>query len=286
MTTTMLSSEQVESFHRDGFVKIPGFYDRTTEIEPIQRAIYDLIGLVSDRHGLALRRRAFHPDHFDAGFNELITINRRLGSEVYDAIKLIPACVRLASSEKNEAVMRQLRPGSFPGFISRGYGIRIDIPGEDSFRAAWHQEYLYQLRSLDGLTLWSPLLSIRPDLGPVIFAVGSHRDGVHQVRESVTNRPGAYAWQIEREAEVIGRYPHVAPLTEPGDLVLLDFLVVHCSGFNRSNRPRWAMQMRLFNYLEATGVELGWKGSVADGVAVRDLLPQWVIPANAGAASC
>lgn len=282
MSKRLLTEDQIATFHRDGFLKIPGFYDAATEIEPIQRAIYDIIGLVSDRHGLELRRPPYHPTRFDAGFNELITINRRFGSEVYDAVKLIPAFVRLSASAKNEAVMQELRPGSFPGFISRGYGIRIDIPGEDSFRAAWHQEYLYQLRSQDGLTLWSPLLSMTPELGPVIFAIGSHRDGVHPVREAVTNRPGAYSWAIENEAEITGRFEHVAPLSEPGDLVVLDFLVVHCSGFNRSNRPRWSMQMRLFNYLEPTGVEMGWKGSVADGVQVREVLPQYVIPAMVG----
>jgi hypothetical protein len=282
MTDLVLSSEQVAAFGRDGFVKVPGFYDREREIEPIQRAIYDLIGLVSDRHGLALRRRPFQPEWFDEGFNELITIDRRLGSEVYDAVKMIPAFVRLAASDKSEAVMRQLRPGSLPGFISRGYGIRIDVPGEDSFRAAWHQEYLYQLRSQDGITLWSPLVRMAPELGPVIFAVGSHQCGIHTVRESVTSRPGAYAWALEREHEIVNRYEHVAPLTEPGDLVILDFLVLHCSGFNRSRRPRWSMQMRMFNYREPQGIQLGWKGSVADGVQVRDLLPQFVIPPAAG----
>jgi hypothetical protein len=282
MTEAVLSASQIEAFSRDGFVTVPGFYDQAREIEPIQRAIYDLIGLVSDRHGLALRRRPFHPDWFDEGFNELITIDRRLGSEVYDAVKMIPAFVRLAASEKHEAVMRQLRPASFPGFITRGYGIRIDVPGEDSFRATWHQEYLYQLRSQDGVTLWSPLLRMVPDLGPVIFAAGSHRNGVHKVRESVTNRPGAYAWALDREREIVDRYEHVAPLTQPGDLVILDFLVLHCSGFNRSNRPRWSMQMRMFNFREPQGVQLGWKGSVADGVQVRDLLPQFVIPAVTG----
>ena len=283
MTAERLTSEQVEAFHRDGFVKVPGFYDLVTEIGQIQRAIYDIIGLIADRRDLDLRRRPYHPDYFDAGFNELITIDRGFGSEVYDAIKMVPAFVRLAASEKGEAVMRQLRPHSFPGFVSRGHGIRIDIPGEDSFRSAWHQEYLFQLRSQDGLTLWSPLLRMRPDLGPVIFAPGSHREGIHPVRESATNRPGAYSWSLEHEAEILRRFPQVAPLTEPGDVIILDFLVLHCSGFNRSTRPRWSMQMRLFNFLEPSGIELGWKGSVADGVTVRDLLPDLVLPALAGA---
>lgn len=280
----VLNAEQVKVFARDGFVKVPGFYDVERDIEPIRRAIYDLIGLVARRNRVPLQRPPYSPEDFDAGFNELIGLNRQYGAEVYDAVKCIPAFVRLAACARNEQVLQQLRPESFAGFIPRGYGIRIDIPGEDSFRAAWHQEYLYQLRSLDGLTLWSPLLSMRPELGPVIFCPGSHRDGVHPVREAVTNRPGAYAWAIENEAAVTSRYPQVAPLTEPGDLVILDFLVVHCSGFNRASRPRWSMQMRFFNFHEPSGLELGWKGSVADGVRVRDFFPELILPAKAGAA--
>src|SRR5687768_13616129 len=95
-----LTAEEIAAFERDGFVKVPGFYDIEHEIEPIRRAIYDIIGLVIARHGLELRREPYYPDRFDSGFNELITVDRRFGSEVYDAVKLIPAFVRLSASEK------------------------------------------------------------------------------------------------------------------------------------------------------------------------------------------
>ena len=274
---TNLSAEQVASFTQNGFVKLAGFYDLARDIEPIQRAVYDLIGAVIQRHGLKIPRAPFCPDKFDSGFLDLIAMDRRFGSEVYDALKLIPAFVRLAASEKNEAVLRQLRQTTMPGFIARGYGIRVDIPGEDAYRALWHQEYLFQLRSRDGITFWSPLVRVMADMGPVIFARGSHREGIHRVHSSDSGRPGAYAWTIENEAQVIAKYPHVAPLSEPGDLILLDFQVLHCSGFNRSMRPRWTMQMRFFNFLEPSGIATGWSGAVAEGVHVPNVVPQFFI---------
>lgn len=279
---TPLTEEQAATFERDGFVLVPHFYDLASDIEPIQRAIYSLIGLVIRRHSLAIRQQPFDPERFDSGFNELIAVNRRFGSEVYDAVKLIPAFVRLAACEKNEAVLRQLRQTSLPGFISRGYGIRIDVPGEDEYRALWHQEYLFQLRSRDGITLWSPLVRMTPELGPVHFAIGSHREGIHRVYEGDRRKPGAYSWTLENETQLLDKYQRVAPLANPGDLIILDFQVLHCSGFNRAARPRWSMQMRLFNFLEETGVATGWSGAVAEGVRVPEVFPQFFVPAPVG----
>lgn len=270
----ILTPEQVACFDRDGFLHIPRFYDHT-EIESIQRAIYDVIGLVIARHKLSIARRPFSSEHFDSGFMELVAANRRYGSEVYDAVKMIPAFVRLAACQKNERLQRQLSSTTIAGFIPHGYGIRIDLPGEDKFRTLWHQEYLFQLRSLDGLTLWSPLVPITQDLGPVCFALGSHRSGIHKVYNSDANKPGAYNWRILNEQEIVGRYSHTAPLANPGDVIVLSFQVLHCSGINRSFRPRWSMQMRFFNFLEQTGLSDGWPGSVAEGVNVPELYPQF-----------
>ena len=97
MTQNPLSCEQVVQFERDGYLVVRGFYDLASEIEPIQRAIYDVIGLIMRRHDLPISRRSFQPDTFDEGFQELIAANRRYGGEVYDAVKMIPAFVRLLS---------------------------------------------------------------------------------------------------------------------------------------------------------------------------------------------
>jgi len=40
-----LTDEQLASFARDGFAVLPGFYEGA-EVEPVQRGVYLLIGLV------------------------------------------------------------------------------------------------------------------------------------------------------------------------------------------------------------------------------------------------
>ena len=214
----ILTPDQEADFRRDGTVVVPGFYDLATEIEPIQRAAYDIIGLVIQKTRLTISRPCFHPAAFDAGYQELIAADRQLGAEVYDAVKQIPAFVRLAASPKHDRLFGQLRRGSNPGFAAGGSGIRIDNPNEDRFRSHWHQDYPTQLRSPDGLVFWSTLVPISPDMGPVQIALGSHGEGPVPVRTKNPHEPdkaGAYALTIADEEARLARYRLAAPLTGP-----------------------------------------------------------------------
>ena len=274
-----LTAEQCAAFHSDGFVVLPAFY-QPNELEPIQRDIHAIIGLVIEQQGLTLDRKPFSPETFDFGFQALIAHNRDLGSRVYDAVKQIPAFIRLVTSLKHEAVVRQVRETDQPGIAAGGYGIRIDNPGEEKFRAGWHQDYPAQIRSLDGLVFWSPLLPVTEELGPVEFCLRSHKDGlapVHTLDMSNPGKSGAYGLTLVEEEKCVSGYQKVAPLTQPGDLVLVDFLTIHRSGLNRSTRSRWSMQMRWFNFEECTGRRLGWPGSFVAGNELRTIHPELVV---------
>jgi hypothetical protein len=271
-----LDSDLLSSFNDFGLVVIPNFYDAKTEIEPIQHDIYELIGLVAEKYGIKISRPKFCPETFDAGYLDLISVNRAYGGEVYDAVKQIPSFVRLVSSLKNEKLYSFLRRNSLPGIAAGGYGIRINNPFEEMYRASWHQEYPAQLRSIDGIVFWSPLVQVLKEMGPVSILPKSHKEGPLAVFTSDPKnegKAGAYALILEKEGEILEKYEEVAPLTKPTDLVLMDFLAVHASGFNSSNRALWSMQFRYFNYLDATGRSHGWKGSFASGVDFKEVHP-------------
>lgn len=263
-------------FQKNGVIVISNFYS-DEEVNLIRRGIYNVIGQVMIKNGVPDTRDLFSSENFDQGYLELIKKNRAWGGEVYDGIKQIPSFVRLVAHPAHEAIFSELRPGAHPGVVAGGYGIRIDNPFEDKFRAMWHQEYPAQLRSTDGLVFWSPLISITEDLGPVVFCPGSHVEGALAVCETdpeSAGRNGAYALQIYHEAEYLDKYEKIAPLTNPCDLVIIDFLVLHASGYNRSSRSRWSMQFRYFNFAEPTGRSHAWRGSYAAGVDFRKVHPE------------
>jgi len=273
----LLTPNQTDTFNRDGVLVIPGFFDLKHDIYPILIGIYRVIGQVMERHGVPDTRPPFSPDEFDAGYQTLIRLNRAYGAEVYDAVKQVPAFVRLVAHPRLEKLFAELRPGAVPGIAAGGSGIRIDNPNEEKFRAPWHQEYPAQLRSVDGIVFWSPLLPISPDLGPVAFCLGSQKEGVIPVFTHDPKSPqkqGAYALTLQNETELISKYKRIAPCTSPGDLVLVDWLVLHASGQNVAERSRWAMQLRYFNFADPIGMQHGWKGSYAAGVDFRDVHPE------------
>jgi hypothetical protein len=114
-----LTAEQLETFQRDGFVVARGFYE-AAEIEPIQRGVHAIIGLVIAEEGLAVEQPPFAPENFDGGFQELIAHDRALGGRVYDAVKQIPAFIRMVASAKHEAVVRQVRATDQPAIAAGG----------------------------------------------------------------------------------------------------------------------------------------------------------------------
>jgi hypothetical protein len=278
----LLSAEAVEQFHRDGFLILRGFYDLQRQLEPIQRDIHRIIGIMIQKYRLPIVQPPFQPETFDAGYQALIQHDRKIGAEVYDAVKQIPAFIRLVASEQHDALMRQLRGTDMPGVAAGGYGIRIDNPGEEKFRANWHQDYPSQFRSLDGLVFWSPLVPVTPELGPLKIAVASHRDGIAPLLTHDPDHPektGAYALRLQDEAGRLARYAQIEALVVPGDLLIIDFLNLHASGYNCGQRSRWTMQIRYFNFREPTGQRIGWAGSFAAGKNIREVHPELIATA-------
>jgi len=260
----------------DGVVVLRGFYDVEKEIVPIQKGIYDIIGLIIRKYQLDFEQPEFSAENFDACYNDLVSVDRSYGSDIYDAVKQIPAFLRLISSQRSEDLFAQLRQTDLVGIGKASYGIRIDHPHENKFRSQWHQEFLFQPQSVDGVVMWTPLVPIKADMGPVIVCPGSHRGGLRKCRKhgKYSDKAGAYKIGLADEEQVVGSYEQAAPLTNPGDLIVMDYLTIHQSGINVSNRSRWSIQSRFFNFRDPTGIQIGWKPSVTVGTDIEDIFPE------------
>ncbi len=276
----MLSAEQLQEFKENGVLIIKSFYDQKTEIEPIQYGIWQILGLLFTKYNIPVIQKDFSSHDFDYGYQQLILANRKYGGEVYDAVKQIPAFMRLVSLQKNELLFSQIRETSMPAIAAAGYGIRIDNPNEEKYRSLWHYEYRDQLRSVDGIVFWSPLVPITADLGAVQICPKSHIDGLRKsyLQDSDNfERTGAYAMRLENETDLLAKYGIITPLSEPTDLILMDFLTLHSSGKNIGTRSRWSMQFRYFNFEHPSGIRINWTGCVANGVQLKDVHPELIV---------
>ncbi|MDA8741693.1 phytanoyl-CoA dioxygenase family protein [Amylibacter sp.] len=268
----------IQKFTKDGFCLMPSFYDVKTQINPILNDIHRIIILVAEKYKI----NASCDTPFEAMTKGIMTIknaNRDWAAEIYDAVKQIPSFMQLVSDEKNSQIFKKLRPNSTPGLAAGGYGIRIDFPSDEKYRTYWHQDFPAQLRSVDGIVYWTPLIPVTHELGPVEIAIGSHAEGIIPVSsdDGGVGKTGAYALRLDNEESRLSKYNNISPTSKPGDLILMDFLTLHQSGNNYANYPRWSIQFRWFNFEDPIGQKIAWKGSFAQGVNFSEVLPELVI---------
>ncbi|QYX55683.1 phytanoyl-CoA dioxygenase family protein [Roseovarius sp. SCSIO 43702] len=265
-------------FQDEGYAIFPDFYDFELQIAPIQTGIRRIIELVAAKYGIDAPCSVPKQAMTD-GIMAIAAANRAWAGEVYDAVKQIPAFMQLVCHQDNADLFKKLRPGSEPGVAAGGYGIRMDFPSEDKYRANWHQEFPAQLRSPDGLVYWTPLLPVTEDMGPVEICPGSQKEGIVPVAkdDGGVGKSGAYALRLHNEEERLAKYERIAPLSKPGDLIVMDFLTLHQSGANRAAHPRWSMQFRWFNFNNPVGTRIGWKGSFAAGIKFEDVFPELAV---------
>jgi hypothetical protein len=120
-------------------------------------------------------------------------------------------------------------------------------------------------------------------MGPVRIASGSHLEGLLPVVcHDPLNVGKTYTqtFEIPDVESRVTQYPVVSYETGIGDVVFLDFMLLHESGRNRSGtRSRITCQVRYFDVTEPTAVAHSWKGGHQEGGDFTKLHPDKVIAA-------
>ena len=271
----MLTDKQIHFYRDQGYLLLEKFYS-VEELMPIYTGIKKLIDLIRKKNNLpflSFDKNNITFDNFDDGFLELASFNRKEASLVYDIVKYIPEFINLSSSLKNKKLYEALSGSRLCGYAGSGNGIRIDLPYEDKFLYSWHQDFPYQLRSLDGIVFWSPLKYLTYENGPLEIAARSHKQGVMKLYYEGFNENKGYNLKIKNIDSYLTKYEIIKPLLEPGDLLVFNFCAIHKSGYNYSKKSRWSMQFRYFNFLDEFGIKNNWAGGYATGRSIENVLP-------------
>jgi Phytanoyl-CoA dioxygenase (PhyH) len=100
-------------------------------------------------------------------------------------------------------------------------------------KTSWHQDHMATPAKCTSLGFWLALDEITPEMGPMQFRNGSHREGLLT--------PPMEDW------ELLNEYPLSEPLhLMPGDATAHSSLVVHGAGLNESSRARWGYIINTF----------------------------------------
>jgi ectoine hydroxylase-related dioxygenase (phytanoyl-CoA dioxygenase family) len=265
------------AFERDGVVIVR----RLFEPDVVKEAVVALDRLLAARDGEPTLAGAVVEERIHQRIQRMAERDRAGLGVVYDAVRKVLPFWRMLGSARMSHIVEVLLGTPHVGVAFRGAGIRMDLPFEDRWRSEWHQEYHSQMSSMRGLVAWFSLSAVDRSMGPVDLMLGSHREGALPVRcldPLNTRKDYTQTFEIDGLSELGRRYEIASFETEPGDVVFLDFMLLHRSGFNRSTegRSRLTCQVRYFDMTEPTGIKHGWVGGWQDGHNFAEIHPELV----------
>jgi phytanoyl-CoA hydroxylase len=110
-----------------------------------------------------------------------------------------------------------------------------------------HQDWRSMQGSLDSVVIWIPLRDISRDLGALEILPCSHLFGLRT--DHIENGFGMVNLSDEEKSNL------VSVEVEAGDILLFSSFLIHQSGNNITNEPRWSCHFRYNNLDEKTFIE-------------------------------
>jgi ectoine hydroxylase-related dioxygenase (phytanoyl-CoA dioxygenase family) len=129
----------------------------------------------------------------------------------------------------------------------------IQLPSDERFDYAWHQDGSYYAWCQDFLTLWFPVnRSTKRDTGTISMIPGSHKSGP---RKTDTSYRQGYFRQIESQLELNEESQEEVLEVGLGSCCIMHGNTVHRSVANRSSSPRVAGVLRIANLARQSSYE-------------------------------
>jgi ectoine hydroxylase-related dioxygenase (phytanoyl-CoA dioxygenase family) len=244
--TVMLSPEQVESYHKNGYLVVEDVIDPATVAE-LRRVTEDFVERaravaasdgtfdLAEGHGpeTPQLRRIKHPE---------------AQHPVYDAVMRAPALLDIVEALVGPDVR-----------FDHGK-LNLKAPGPAGAAVEWHQDWAFYPHSNDDMLAVGVMLDdCDADNGPLLVVPGSHKGPVwdhhHDGRFCGALDPAAAGLDATRAVALTGR---------AGAISVHHVRLVHGSMENRSDRPR---RLLLYSYAAADA----WPLLGARGLALADL---------------
>jgi hypothetical protein len=207
----------------------------------------DLVGLnlyeaaKDDLLALAERLLGTPQSDVDSAWNYLRATDRRTGSLLYNAAKLLPTVHRISSSLALLSGLRSLGMLA-PAIVDVNF--RIDSYGEEKFLFGWHQDYWFSICSPAAIVAWIPLTDVREAKNGGVEVIPRDVTGGRILKTREGDRYSSYADAILIDEEVPAS-PKLNLNMNVGDVLFFRFDVLHRSlPVLSKDRSRWTLQVR------------------------------------------
>jgi phytanoyl-CoA hydroxylase len=268
----MLSSDQLDSFQRDGYLVIEQVLD-DSDLEPLEREYAALLDDMAKRlyeqgeidsayAGLDFAERfakvvAQYPECIDQMNISLPLDNGDIDAERYRA-HTGPAVFGLLRNPKVLDVVESVIGPEIASSPVQQMRIKPPLAKlvEDNVahsgvgNTTWHQDTVAVLDEADDtnqVTVWIAVTDADEENGCLVSIPGSHLEGAHR------HVPGEIPREPTVPADIIrGRKGNALPVGR-GGIIIFHKQNIHCSKPNRSDRLRWSLDLRYHPVGQASG---------------------------------
>ena len=222
--------------------------------------------------------REVKPDGLSEEIAQLSSTHRDAIALLYKIARRFPAAKQVACDENLIQIAGILMRSEFVSgchFIN----FRIDLPGEDQFLLAPHQEFPYIQGSLNGVTFWIPLMPFSPELGAPSWVAGSHKHGVLPVREyrlDEVGGSGGKSFQID-DTHLPPPNEFVQPEFSNDQMLAFSTLLLHRSEPNKSKSARLSLQVRFDDSMASESIDRNFPEGLYLGDKFSDSYPEYLL---------
>jgi ectoine hydroxylase-related dioxygenase (phytanoyl-CoA dioxygenase family) len=119
--------------------------------------------------------RSLVSDDIDDNLNALVDLDQRHAMDIIRAIKDSPFFYAILADSKLHEISKACLNCETLLSIHDIAQFRIDPPNHDERNFEWHQDFQYNVMSMNSATIWSPLKRVSEEMGPLVVVPGSHR---------------------------------------------------------------------------------------------------------------
>jgi ectoine hydroxylase-related dioxygenase (phytanoyl-CoA dioxygenase family) len=255
-------------FHDNGYLIVKNFYDKKI-IYQIKKDIYEISWEIYKKFNQSFKPKKFWADNFDEIVLRAKKENiKEVTSAVYDSCKKITGFYKLMGDRKLHNIAEELMGSKRIGILPKGFGMRIDYPNDEYYKARLHQDYTSQLGSPNGIVFYTSLGNVTKKNGAVVLYTKSHTKGIFKTKidlASVHNKKTYDPYTIQISKNELQKYKIKHLVLKETDLALFHFMLLHKSGANTSNKIRWSIVHRMFDFSHKQAISQNYIGGQNEG---------------------
>ena len=258
----------INFFKKNGYLIIRNFHSKKL-ISQIKKDIFEISYELYKKHHPQIKSKKYNSDKFDAFVLRAKYENlEEVSKSIYDACKKLRGFYQVMGNKKLLDLSAEIMNSNNIGLLPRGFGMRIDYPKDKYWKARLHQDYTSQLGSPNGIVMYTALRNVTQKLGPVVLYKGSHHYGVfptktdmNKVKKKITYDP--YYIKINRSLFKKFKIKHLK--INETDVGMFHFLLLHEIGFNSTDKIRWSLIHRVFDFSHPQAIKQNYMGGLMEG---------------------